>query len=49
MGGLLSIWQLHESHVNFEKVLGLQDENIFAPETPLPQFWVQGVSGQILF
>ena len=48
MGRLLSIWQLHESTVCFQAILGLQDKNIFAPETPPPQFWVQGISGQVL-
>ena len=49
MGRLLSIWQLHESHVVFKILSGVQDADIHAPETPLPQSWVWDISGQVLF
>ena len=38
--GYFRLWQLHESHVVFEILLGLQDADLPAPETPLPQSWV---------
>lgn len=31
-----------------EVLLGIQDAYLPAPETPLPQFRVQGISGQVL-
>jgi len=48
MGSLLSVRQLYKSSIVSEKILGLQDSSIPAPEARVPWFWLQGISGPIL-
>jgi len=48
IGRIFSLRKLSEGSDEVEKIPGLQNENLYAPETPLPEFWFQGISGQIL-